>query len=194
MKNRLEHMKEMLMGAIEAEMYNLNEADTKELGEAIDMVKDIEEALYYCTIVEAMQEGEDDKKKWKNHENEQMYYPVMYDTNNRDNPHRSYYNGNISSSSGNRNGNSSRSMYTEREMPNMFADGREGRSPHYRRMYMEAKETHQDKNTQIKELEKYMQELSQDITEMIEDATPEEKQLLSKRISVLSTKLSQLDD
>jgi hypothetical protein len=32
----------------------LSEVDTKELGEAIDMIKDLEEAIYYCTVTEAM--------------------------------------------------------------------------------------------------------------------------------------------
>ena len=35
---------------------------------------------------------------------------------------------------------------------------------------------HKDKVTAMKELEEYMQELSSDICEMIEDASPEEKQ------------------
>ena len=42
----------------------------------------------------------------------------------------------------------------------------------------------------MKELEKYMQELSSDITEMIEEATPEEKQFLSSKISTLASKIS----
>lgn len=44
-------------------------------------------------------------------------------------------------------------------------------------MYMEGKGSH-DKTAQMKELENYMQELSEDLTEMIHDASPEEKQLL----------------
>ena len=69
-------------------------------------------------------------------------------------------------------------------------DSREGRSPRSRRMYMEAKETHQDKTVQMRELEKYMQELASDIIEMIEDASTEERQYLSKKISALATKLT----
>ena len=80
--------------------------------------------------------------------------------------------------------------YTEREYPYEFRDLREGRSPRSRRMYMEAKETHQDKTSQMRELEKYMQELAQDLVEMVDGASPEEKQYLSKKISALSNKLS----
>ena len=73
-------------------------------------------------------------------------------------------------------------------------DSREGRSPKSRRMYMESKQTHQDKIAQMRELEKYVQELTQDIVEMVEDASPEEKQYLSKRVTALGNKLSQLND
>jgi hypothetical protein len=42
----------------------------------------------------------------------------------------------------------------------MMHDYREGRSPMARRTYMESKELHKGKEAQMKELEKYMQELS----------------------------------
>ena len=53
----------------------------------------------------------------------------------------------------------------------------EGKSPDRRKRYMEGKK-HPDQAKQMQELEEYMKELSSDITEMIEDATMEEKQLL----------------
>lgn len=79
--------------------------------------------------------------------------------------------------------------YREKEFPQAFQDGREGRSHRSRRMYMEAKETHQEKSIQMRELEKYMQELAQDVMEMVEDASVEERSYLSKKISALATKL-----
>ena len=39
------------------------------------------------------------------------------------------------------------------------------------------------------ELDKYMQELSQDVVEMIEKATPEEKQLLQQKLTMLASKV-----
>jgi len=72
-------------------------------------------------------------------------------------------------------------------------DIREGRSPLTRRMYMEAKEQHQGKQIQLQELEKYMGELSQDITEMIADATPEEKAILHKKLAALTNKVELLN-
>jgi hypothetical protein len=43
----------------------------------------------------------------------------------------------------------------------------------------------------MKELEKYLQELSSDIIEMIQDASPEEKSFLEKKISALAVKINQ---
>lgn len=42
-------------------------------------------------------------------------------------------------------------------------------------MYMEAKEMNKDKATQLKELERYMQELTTDIVDMVQDSSIEEK-------------------
>lgn len=50
---RLKHMEEVLMG-------QLSHLDTEELGQAIDMIKDLEQAKYYCSIVKAMQELSED--------------------------------------------------------------------------------------------------------------------------------------
>ena len=71
-------------------------------------------------------------------------------------------------------------------------DEREGRSHMSRKMYIEAKDMKKDKATQLHELEKYMQELSLDITEMIADASPEEKQYLEKKITALASKIGQM--
>ena len=57
---RLKHMKETLMGCVQGQLGNLSAVDTKELGEAIDMIKDLEEAIYYCTILK------DSSKSYKN--------------------------------------------------------------------------------------------------------------------------------
>ena len=56
-------------------------------------------------------------------------------------------------------------------------------------MYMESKEMHHDKTIQMKELEKYMHELGSDISEMIDDATPEERELLKNKLMHLVQKI-----
>ena len=52
---RLKHMKESLMCCLEAQMNRLSEVDAKEMGEVVDMVKDLEEAMYYHTVTKAME-------------------------------------------------------------------------------------------------------------------------------------------
>ena len=59
---RYKHLKETLMCAIEGQALDLQNANTKELGEAIDMVKDLEEAMYYAAITKAMKA---DEKDWE---------------------------------------------------------------------------------------------------------------------------------
>lgn len=180
---RLKHIKQNLLASIEGQVCNLHEADCEELGEAIDMLKDLEEALYYCTITEAM-EGKGRQEEKSNHgAGNMMYYteyePMYYSTTPG-----------VSSSNGGRmynQGNNSR-MYNDPGSSN----GWEGRSPQSRRMYMEAKEYKHDKTAQLRELEKYMQELSTDVVEMIQDASPEEKQYLEKKISALASKIGQM--
>ena len=147
MHHKLEHMKDVLICAVEHEINNLENTDCKELGEAIDMIKDLEEAIYYCTITEAMGENGNG------------------------------YNYNKINSNGHYNESS--------EDSNQYC----GNSYKNRKMYMEAKIMKKDKAAQLRELEKYLQELSNDIIEMIQDSTLEEKQYLEKKITALATKI-----
>lgn len=73
-------------------------------------------------------------------------------------------------------------------------DYREGRSGQARRGYMETKEARpgnspDDKQAKTKELEKYMNELSSDITEMISGASNEEKTMLKTKLQTLVQKI-----
>ena len=196
---KLKSIQECLASAAEAQVYDLENVDAQELGEVIDIIKDIEETIYYCTVTKAMKEGVE------NHEPEVMYYggyrkehPSWRDKDMEGwSDERRYYeekesghaSNNKTSHMSNQTGNGN-SYYTEKEYPHAFEDPREGKSYRSRRMYMESKESKQDKTIQMRELEKYLQELAQDITEMIEDASAEERQYLSKKISSLATKVA----
>jgi len=59
---RLEHIKEMLLSSVEGQLGHLEQADTHELGEVIDMIKDIYQCEYYCSIAQAMDTAEDKMK------------------------------------------------------------------------------------------------------------------------------------
>ena len=198
MEKRLEHIRDTLLTCVEKQLLSLDDVDAEELGEVVDMVKDMEEAIYYCTVTKAM----------KNYKDEgEQHYPMSMRDMDRD-MGRMYYDEQPSSSQGHGNkqsvnngtnhsgnynssgmtNNSSNRPSTDMEYP-LMRDQREGRSPVSRKMYMEHKETHADKTVQMRELETYMQELTQDIVEMIEGASQEEKQYLSKRVAALANKI-----
>lgn len=136
---RLHEIKDAILCVVEHQLEDLEHVNTCELGEAIDMIKDLEEAIYYCTVTEAMR-GE-------------SAYGFEHHTEIED---------------------------------------KEGRSHMTRKMYLEAKHMNKDKATQLRELEKYMTELSQDITEMIGDASFEEKQYIEKKMTALASKIGQM--
>lgn len=178
---QLKNMKENLICCVQTQMADISNADTKELGEAVDMIKDLAETIYYCTITEAM-EAKDKQPQYQ-----PMYYTPYYPEYYRDMDRmdgRMYYPSN-SNMGGSR-------MYAESmKMPGGMRDYREGRSPMSRRMYMESKEMHHGKEAQMKELENYMKELSQDVTEMIMDATPDEKIMLQQKLITLANKVTE---
>lgn len=184
---RMKCMQECLLAKIEAYMADLEQADTEELGEALDMVKDLSEAIYYSTITKAMEESthneadpamayyrDMDRRGGRMYYSDNYHWPSGETARNFSND--SSQNDWHSSSSYSPNHSNSRDM-------------REGRSPISRKNYMESKEMGQDKTVQVKELEKYISELTTDITEMIEGASQEEKQLLQRKISTLATKI-----
>ena len=142
---RLELMQDCLLCCIEMQMEHLEDVDTAELGEAIDMLKDLSETMYYTSITTAMHG--DGGEEWI----EKEHHPAAKE-------HHEH----------------------------------EGRSPISRKMYMETKMTSTDKAVQLRELEKYMQELTNDIVEMIQDASPEEKSYLEKKMTTLATKIGQM--
>jgi hypothetical protein len=152
--DRLERMQDILIAAVEEQLVDLHKANTEELGEAIDMIKDLAEAIYYCTVTEAMENSENKRHEYKYekpHSNSYCYEPVR--DMNEEGPRHAW----------------------------------EGHSPMKRKMYMEAKDV--DKASKTKELEEYVHELSNDIIEMMQEATTEEKQMLNKKLVLLANKV-----
>lgn len=58
MKTQLCQIKNKMLAMIMAQMDHLEDVDVCELGEAIDIIKDIAEAEYYCSVVYAMDNRE----------------------------------------------------------------------------------------------------------------------------------------
>ena len=75
--------------------------------------------------------------------------------------------------------------YTETDYPITFHDTWEGRSPMKRKMYMESKATHQANNKVTKDLENYMTDLTSDMLEILDKATPEEKMIMQRKVDAL---------
>ena len=163
---QLKAIKEQLVSCVQGQMGNLDKVNTKELGEVIDMIKDLAKAMYYCSVTEAM---EDNKKE--GNEKNNYYYMEKYLPYGRE---ADYMGG---------------KMYYGEDSSVTWRDNREGRSGPYRKMYMESKHTQQDMTKKVQELENYMKELTSDITEMIQDASPEEKSVLQRKINTLANKV-----
>lgn len=151
------------MATVQSQMGNLQEVCTEELGEAIDMIKDLSEAIYYCTITEAMNENKGN---------------TYYYTENK------YMDGTKMSR------DYEKMYYTEQEMSWDSLSSYEGESPKYRKKYLEGQEKHYAKEQQMKELEKYVQYLTNDVVDMLKNATPEEKRLIQNKLTTLATKVN----
>ena len=149
MIEELKRMKNCLITQAQSQMNNLSMVNTREMGEVIDMIKDLEESIYYCTIVEAMA-GDSNYNYYRDIDQNQG---------------RMYYSGND------------------------LRDIKEGRSPMIRRTYMESKEMHKDKNSQMQELEKYTRELSADVIDMIRGSSMEEKQVLPRKLNEIASQI-----
>lgn len=149
MIEELKRMKNCLITQAQSQMNNLSMVNTQEMGEVIDMIKDLEESIYYCTIVEAMT-GDSNYNYYRDIDQNQG---------------RMYYSGND------------------------LRDTKEGRSPMIRRTYMESKEMHKDKNSQMQELERYTRELSADVIDMIRGSSMEEKQILQRKLNEIASQI-----
>lgn len=193
--------------------------DTCEMGQVVDMIKDLNEAEYKAVIVKSMKEAYEEEKEYDKEllrtlkaecgeEGGRRYYDAYRYANGRFAP----------------KGKGTRRGYIEppyyHQMPDDYRtwedkpmqermrdldrmsgrmhytepttatrDSREGKSGMMRRSYIEAKEMHKDKDTTMQELEKYLKGVSEDITDVIGSMTPEERSMLKSKMSTLVTKL-----
>lgn len=90
-----------------------------------------------------------------------------------------------------------RMYYTETESmrkDGSMRDSREGKAGMMRKGYMETKEMHkgstpQDKEANMRSLEEYLKELSEDLTGLLSEMTPEERQMAKTKITTLAAKM-----
>ena len=182
--------------------------DTSEMGQVVDMMKDLAEAMYYRELTKSMQEfdTEDvmemldrygDGRKFYDHYRyaDGRFAPKGRGTYRRGYEEQPYYHmtpemyRNMEQYRDMDRG-SGRIYYTE---PSMSSD-MESRYDMAKRNYTESKELHrgntaEDKEHKMKELEKYMREIGSDIAEVISDASSEEKALLKQKMQVIMQKI-----
>lgn len=178
----LKTMKQRFISAVQGELARgINKVDAHEMGEVVDMIKDLSEAIYYCSVTDAMDKSsQEDKEYYMEKYMPSKYYtpyPRYYDERNRD---MEMYSG--------------RMYFTEPKVnvstrSNYARDMREGRSPMSRRMFMETKENGSSDGS-MKELEHYMKDLSEDIVEMIEDLSEEQRVIVKQKLASLANKIA----
>ena len=184
---QLKSIKQCLVSAVQSQLGDLKKTDAKELGEVIDMIKDLEEAMYYCSITEAMEKSAEEKEQSMN-----VNYYMEGDIGDG----RKYY-GSDTSSGGHSGMGGNRyyvpymeyapyMMRDERWRDERFGD----KSGLSRRMYMEGKQYHKDDQQSMKELEHYIKDLGEDLTDMVKESSQEERQVLSGKLQQLATKIN----
>lgn len=183
--------------------------DPCEMGQVTDMMKDLAEAMYYRTLMKAMEESSADEtmEMFERFGGGRRFYDNYRYENGRFAPkgrgtRRGYdeppyfhmtpemYRGMEHDRDIDRN--YGRMYYTEptESGMNMTESGYDKAKRHY----TETKEMHkantaEDKEHKMKSLENYMKELSGDITELLADMTAEERTMLKSKLSTLVSKM-----
>lgn len=187
----------------------IENVDAKEMGEVVDMIKDLNEAEYKAVIVKSMKEADEERKEYDKEllralkdeygeESGRRYYDeYRYKTTGRFAPKgKGSYVG--------RRGYEEPPYYhsyPERDMDREYGrmyytepTASESGYDRAKRMYTETKEMHknntpEDKEHKMKSLDSYTKELASDITGMVADMTAEEKNLLRNKLSNLVSKI-----
>ena len=205
----IECLTEKALGELDKGVENVN---TEEMGEAVDMIKDLCEAEYKAVIVKSMKKADEEEEEYNKEllralkdeygeEGSRRHYDeYRYKTTGRYAPKgKGTYVG--------RRGYEEppyMHMYPERDMDREY--GRmyyteptathtsESGYDRAKRMYTETKEMHkantpEDKEHKMKALDGYIKELGGDITQLIGDMTAEERNLMRTKLSTLVSKL-----
>lgn len=217
---RIHDMVEKLTKCTEMELEKgIENVDTEEMGEVVDMIKDLCEAEYYAKVSKAMDEHDFDNAEeimdegrrgyrgqprdsrgryMRRGYDEMMYMPEMYRDMDLMDGKMYYTSANRSQGSqGQSNGGSSMGSSHSGSMgysDGMMRDSREGRSGQSRKGYVETKEMHkgnseEDKMAKKRELDKWMNDIGSDVKELVHDMTPEEKTMAKTKLTNLANSL-----
>ena len=183
--------------------------DTCEMGQVVDMIKDLNEAEYKAVIVKAMKKADEEKEEY-----DKMLLRELKEEYGEDAGRRFYDNYRYSDGRFAPKGHGSyRRGYEEppyyHMTPEMYRDmDRDTHSRMYytetgmnesgydraKRTYTETKEMHrgntpEDKKAKMQELERYAKSLTEDVVEMVSDMSDEEKNLLRTKMQILMQKI-----
>lgn len=181
--------------------------DTCEMGQVVDMIKDLNEAEYKAVIVKAMKKAEEEKEEYDKVLLRELKEEYGEDAGRRFYDHYRYSDGRFAPK-----GHGTYRGYSEPNYhmtPEMYRDmDRDTHSRMYytetgmnesgydraKRNYTETKEMHrsntpEDKKAKMQELEKYAKSLTEDVVDMVSDMSDEEKNLLRTKMQVLVQKI-----
>lgn len=181
--------------------------DTCEMGQVIDMIKDLNEAEYKAVIVKAMKKAEEEKEEYEKVLLRELKEEYGEDSGRRFYDHYRYSDGRFAPK-----GHGTYRGYSEPNYhmtPEMYRDmDRDAHNRMYytetgmnesgydraKRNYTETKEMHrsntpEDKKAKMQELEKYAKSLTEDVVDMVSDMSDEEKNLLRTKMQILMQKI-----
>lgn len=207
---RIHRMIECLTEKALAELdKGIENVDTKEMGEVVDMIKDLNEAEYRAVIVKSMKEADEEQKEYGKELLRALKDEYGEEGGRRYYDHYRYADGRFApkgKGTYRRGYEEPPYMHMHPESEHMRDMDRDYGKMYYtepmsesnydraKRNYTETKEMHKantpdDKEHKMKALDGYIKELGGDITQLIGDMTAEEKNLLRGKMSTLVSKI-----
>lgn len=179
---KLENIKERLESAVMEQMNKgMDHIDCAEMGACIDMIKDVAKSMYYCALIEAMEDsGAEYGKDYDEHGPYKYYTNRRGASASRSRRPEKYRDMDI---------NSGRMYYTEgADMEKDPHAAWMGKSANTRKEYMESR-ADGDTGATIKALEAYTKDLTDDFMELVNGATESEKYMLRTKLQLLTQKI-----
>ena len=186
----------------------IENVDTSEMGEVVDMIKDLAEAEYHSIISKTMKKADEEEEEYNKELLKSLKAEYSEESDRRYYDHYRYADGRFAP----KGRGTYRRGYEEppywHMTPEMYRDmdkenGRmyytepmytESRYESAKRAYTESKELHkgnepQDKEAKMRELEKYMKEMSDDLLNLMKGMSQEEMNMAKSKLSVLVSKM-----
>ena len=202
---QLKSIKSTLVSLVQSQLGDIQHTDAKELGEVVDMIKDLEEAMYYCAIVEAMEKSKEEGTEdmaMRSRMGYTEYFPHgEYDWDNMGWRPYYYYQQSGRGSANQYGGSNSRSTssrmgYGEESGMNSGSQGGSSGSgstsyyggPNY--YYHDSQDGSKMMSGDIKQVGRYLNELSDELPHMMEKSSQEDKKMISEKLQQITQKVN----